>query len=302
MKRPLKITLIVAASLVAIVVIALVVVFQRLDAITERIIETEGSKQLDLATLLGDANVSLLGGNVTLSELTIDNPEGYDSEHLFAMNQISVDAGFGGLTSDPVRIDGIVIASPVLTIERGSVGGLADQLRVNLKELVDHVSEMESSEETTRLVIDQLTVTGATVRIIPKIDDKNEVYELTLPNITMQNIGTAEDTQNGAEIGRVVTEVAMTLGARAAESEELPPEIRAVLAGDIRGVLTKYGTEFGSKLADEIGGELGQAANDAIGAALDGDVEALKKGLGDEAKKGLGRLLGGSSEDENDEN
>src|SRR5690606_4622099 len=102
-------------------------------------------------------------------------------------------------------------------------------------------------------------------------------------------IGTADEAQNGAEIGRVAADVAMALTRKAAASEDLPPEVRAVLSGDLQGILDDYaaklservqgelqeqldslGGELGGELGDRIkGGDLEGAADDAAGKAKD---------------------------------
>ncbi len=303
MKRPLKIAVAAVGVLVLLLAVGLAVVFGRIDGIVEGVVEKEGTNQLSLETLLGEADVSVLGGSLTLTDLSIDNPEGYSAEHLFEMGQINAAVSLGGLRSDPVRIDSIDINSPVLTIERGSIGGMAEQLRLNLRDLMNNLETDDS--ETTLMLIDRLTVTKATVVILPKISSVDERYEFTLPSVTLREIGTADGARNGAEIGRVVADVAMALASQAAESEDMPAELRAILAGDLRGVLSDYGNKLGDRMQDEIANQLGGDAGAAVGALLDGDrdeaKEAVKKGVNDQVSKGLGKLLGGGDDGKGDE-
>ena len=305
MKRPMKITLGVAAAVLVLLVAGAAVLLARLDGIVKQTVEREGTAQLRLATALDDADVSLLGGTVTLDGLTIANPEGYAAPNLFELGQVSVAAGVGDLTDDPVRVRRITVNSPSLTIERASVGDLADQLRLNLQDLLDNL-ETDPEAETTKLIIDELTVSRARVSIRPNLPELKEEYALTLPDVTLRGIGTADEARNGAEIGRVTADVAMALARKALASEDLPPEVRAVLAGDLRGVLN----EFGGKLKDEVreelneqlGDVLGDDAGRAIDAALEGDADAVGRAVGDRAKdeigRGLGNLLGGGKKDE----
>ncbi len=229
------------------------------------------------------------------------------------MGQVNVKVGYSGLTSEPVRIDQININSPALVIERNpGDGGIAEQLRVNLQALLENL-DLESETEPTKMLIDQLTVTGTRVAVRPNIEGLDEEYALVLPDITMRNIGSGEGAQNGAEIGRVTADVAMTLARKAAESQDLPPEVRAVLAGDLSAVLAEYGDKLGEEVKDrlvkelgtQLGGELGDTAGRAIDKALEGDLQGAagdaandvvdqgKKRLEDEAREGFGRLLGG---------
>jgi hypothetical protein len=326
MKKPLKIALIVTASLALLVVIGVVVVFQRIDAIVESTIEREGTAQLDLATELADADVSVFGGRVSLNRLTIDNPPGFEADHLFELGQVSVAVNYGDLTNEPVRISSIDINSPVLVLERAGGGDLGEQLRLNLQDLLDRLETEDTTDDgsaPTKLLIDRLTVTGATVVVrlnpaelaaatgltdLAKLDD---VYSVTIPDVTLNEIGTADGAQNGAEIGRVVTEVATVLARRALESQDLPPELRAVLQGDLRAVLAQYGDKLAGKVRDELdrgldelADELGSAGGAAVDKLLQGDRDGALEDAGDalqeegrrQLERGLGNLLGGDED------
>src|SRR5690606_24748899 len=192
----------------------------------------EGTAQLSLATTLGDADVSIFGGSLTLDDLAIANPDGYKSPVLFELGQVNVGVNYGDLMDNPVRVRDININSPRLVIER-SAEGLAN---INLRDLMARL-DTSSEEPTTKLLIDKLTVTGTNVVIRPNIEGLDEEYSVTIPDVTLTEIGTADEAQNGAEIGRVVTEVAMALAREAAASEELPPELQALLAGDLSSIL-----------------------------------------------------------------
>ena len=310
MKRPLKIALGVLAAVVVLLIVGVAVFFTRLDSIVKQTVEREGTAQLDLATTLADADVSVLGGTLTLDGLTVANPPGYAAPNLFELGQVNVGVGYRDLTGDPVRIDSVDINSPSLVIERsGGEGGLVEQLRSNLQDLLDRLDQGDTTTaegEATKLLIDRLTVTGARVAIRPNLPELDEEYALTLPDVTLNGIGTADEAENGAEIGRVTADVAMALARKALESEELPPEVRAVLAGDFDAILSKYGDKLKDEVRDrlrdelgDVGEQLGEDAAGAIDAAVGGDVEGAAKkareSLEGEARdrinKGIGGLL-----------
>ena len=310
MKKKTRIILGAAAALVLVVVIALLVLVARLDGIVRTTVEREGSSQLKLATTLRDADVSILGGSVTLDELAIANPQGYVDPHIFQLGQISVTVSYGELMDDPVRIRDININSPRLVIERGGAG-LGDLAKINLR---DMLSQLESgTENQTRLVISRLNVSGTQVVIRPNIQGLQPEYSVTIPDVTMTEIGTDDTGRTGTEIGRVVSDVALTLARRAAESSELPPELRALLAGDLESMIADYrqklGAEVRQRLEAELGDlrqELGPEATAALEKLLQGDtsggqqaVEATTQRLRDdlqrEAERGISDLLGGRS-------
>ena len=144
MKKRTKIILGSVAGLVLIAVAAVLILAARLDGIVRAVVEREGSSQLKLATTLGAADVSILGGSVTLNELAIANPEGYQDPHIFELGQVNVAVGYSELMGDPVRIRDININSPRLVIERGEQG-LA---QLNLRDMLSQLETSSSESET----------------------------------------------------------------------------------------------------------------------------------------------------------
>ena len=316
MSKTKKIILIVVASVVLLVVVAVAIVFSRLDSIVRRTVETEGSSQLSLATTLKDANVSVFGGNVTLDKLAVANPPGYTAPEIIQLGQLNVGVSYGDLLSTPMRVKQINITAPKLTIER-SGEGLKSLANLNIRDMLDKLQPTDPNAETVKLLIDQLTVNRANVTIRPNIQGLKEEYSLTLPDVTLNNIGTADGAQNGAEIGRVTADVVMALARKAAESEDLPPELRAVLGGDLKGLLNDYAAKLGENVKAQLAEKLGDlgiddpAVNAAAGKLLQGDtsgasdaakgaatraVDDAKQRAADEARKGIGSLLGGKKE------
>lgn len=300
-----KIILISIGSVLVLVVAVVLILVARLDGIVKGTVEREGTAQLDLATTLRDADVSIFGASLTLDELAIANPEGYQAPHLFELGQVNVGVSWGDLMSEPVRIRTININSPTLVIER-SGEGLQDLGKINLRELLARLDT--SSESSTKLLIDQLNVTETKVVIRPNIQGLEPEYVVTIPDVTLSGIGTAEGAQNGTEIGRVATEVAMALAQRAAESTDLPPELRGLLAGDLKSMLEQYKGKLREEASQRLQAELGDLQEklgaDVTGAAeklLQGDtkgaVEEARQKTGEavnrEVERGLNDLLGG---------
>lgn len=302
-----KIILISVGVLVLLVVVGVAVLFARIDGIIKSTVEREGTSQLDLSTTLQDADLSIFGGSLTLDELAIANPEGYTAPIMFELGQVNVGVSYGDLTDTPVRVKTISINSPRLVIER-SGEGLANLAKINLRDLMENLDMGESEEPATKLVIDQLNVTGTEVVIRPNLEGLEQEYVVRIPDVTLTEIGTADEAQNGAELGRVVSEVAMALARRAVESEDLPPELRGLLAGDLESIVEQYKEKLSQELQNEIqeqvgelkaklGEDLGGAAEQMLKGDGAGAVEEASEKAGEavnrEIEKGLGGLLGG---------
>lgn len=293
------------AGVVVIVVAAVLIVVARLDGIVKSTVEREGTAQLKLATTLDNANVSILAGSLTLDELTIANPEGYSAPHIFELGQVNVDVSYGELMDDPVRVQSININSPRLVIERGGAG-LSELGKINLRELLAGLETGGDSQ--TRLLIGQINVTGTQVVIRPNLQGLDEEYVVTIPDVTLTEVGTAQEAKNGTEIGRVTAEVAMALARRAAESSELPPELRGLLAGDLQSILEQYKgklneavrqrleAELGD-LREELGPEVAGAADRLLrgdgGGAVEETRQKVEEKVQGEVQRGLNDLLGG---------
>ena len=300
-----KIILISLAVIVVLIVVGIVVVAYRIDGIVRQTVEREGTNQLDLTTTLANADVGLFSGSLTLDELAVANPEGYSAPRLLELGQIHVGVSYGQLTGDPVRIKSVTINSPRLTIERGGQG-LADLAKLNIRDLMDRLDTGEPTPEgeATKMIIDQLTVSRAQVVIRPNVPGLDEEYAITIPDVTLNNIGTGDEAQNGAEIGRVTADVVMALARRAAASEDLPEEVQSLLEGDIRSIANQYAAKLGAEVRQELEQHLGELGTGVGGAAeklLQGDtkgaVDDAQKKAGEtiqqEAQNRLGGLLGG---------
>ncbi len=301
-----KIILIGVGVLVVLVIGVTAIVFARIDGIVKSTVEREGTAQLDLATTLEDADLSIFGRTLTLDRLAIANPEGYSAPVMFELGQVNVGVSYGELTENPVRVRDVRIDSPRLVIER-SGEGLANLANVNLRDLMERLDLDAQTEEPTKLVIGQLTVSNTEVVIRPNIQGLEEQYIVRIPDVTLTEVGTADDAQNGAELGRVVAEVAMALARRAAASEDLPPELQGLLAGDLASIVDQYKAKLSQELESAIAGhveelkarlgeDLGGAAERLLQGDGQGTVEETRQRAEDavrgEVQRGIGGLLG----------
>src|SRR5882724_3689186 len=69
----------IVLGVVAVIVIGLAVVWFNLNGIVRRTVETQASSSLDLKTTLGGAAVSIFGGKLSLIDLKVGSPPGYQA-------------------------------------------------------------------------------------------------------------------------------------------------------------------------------------------------------------------------------
>ena len=286
-----------------------IVVYVNLNSIVRRTVEKQSASSLNVPTELESATVSLFGGTVSLSNFKVGQPQGFVSPQLMSLGGIDVGVKVNELRQDPLRVNQITIRDPKLLIEMKGTD-------FNIKKFIDQLPAGEDKpvdgEEPMQLIINNLKVQGAQVTFRPDVSALSSLpgigeqlkgvkqeYVLSIPPLEMQNIGTGEGNQNGAEIKEVVTLLVQELAAKATESESLPPELRQVLKLNVDDLTAmakqKLGEEINKQLdrvSEELKGKIPGEAGKAVEGILK-DPGAAVKDPGKALEKGLGDLLGG---------
>lgn len=291
----MKIVKWVLLAVVLLVIGVVVAVWMNLNGIVRRTVQTQSSQQLNVATALKGATVSLFGGSLGLNNFEVDSPAGFSAPKILTLDDAKVNVSYGQLRQDPVHVEEVNIKAPRLVVEQA--GG-----KFNFKALMEGATKTEAKpvdgKPPMKLIIDQLKITDAMVVIRPGIPGIAPEINVPLPAVNMEKVGTGDGNQNGAALKDVVMEVITVMAAKAADSDKIPAELRALLQGDLRDVagklvdaqVKKLGAELQKKLPGETGKALGDVLNDPKAAATN-PAGAIEKGLG-----GLGGVLGGKKE------
>ncbi|HWP40999.1 MAG TPA: hypothetical protein VNL70_08735 [Tepidisphaeraceae bacterium] len=261
----------IVPAAVVLLVVVIGGVWMNLNSIVRRTVQAQASSSLDLQTTVGAANVSLIGGNVRLSDLQVASPQGFQAPRMFTLGSIFVDTSFGELRSDPVRISQIQIDKPTLVIEQAAG-------KFNFQVLAEKQSKAPPADsgEPIRLIINQLAVNDAQVVLRPGIPGLAQEMHLTIPSFQLREIGTGEGARNGAAIKEVVSLLVTTLAQKAAESDKLPQDLRRLLSLDVEKLKQHLATELGKQLG-EVSEELGSKLPPQL---KDHATEAVEKGIG----------------------
>ena len=284
MKTLLRIVL----ALVVLIVLALFGVFMYLDRIVKSTIETQASSQLAVPTTLDKASLSLLGGKVNLTQLDIGSPKGFSADHMFELGGLDVAVDYGQLKKEPIRIKQITITKPKFVLEQ------ADG-KMNFKAIMDQLPPTDPNKKTVKVIIDELTVTDATVEVrlgkLPGLGDMKPIV-VNVPSMTLKSIGSDGNAQNGAALKDVVMQVATALASKAGDSGALPAQFKALLGGDLASVAGKLGGEFTKQLGGITQGLQGNLEKVVPGV----DLKSVIPGKDIDPGKALGGLLGGDKD------
>jgi hypothetical protein len=293
-----------------------VIFYAYLDSIVEKTVEKQATKSTNLKTELGGVSLSIFGGELDLKELEIASPPGFTSPHLLTLGVADVDVNLRDLRGDPVRIKSITLDKPRLVIEHQNG-------TFNFKKAIDEMPPgdpaPEGESKPLKLIIETLTVKDAQVVVKPGIQGLPPEITVPVGSIEMKNIGTGDGNQNGAAIKDVVSQLVTALAAQANSSDLLPPELKAILSGDLSAVMNRLGPEAQKRVMAAVPGPAGQLLGKIVsdpnalmkdpGKALEGVIQGAARGEGttkpalpggidpNKAKEGLQGLLGGKKDD-----
>ena len=260
----------IVLGLLLLVIIAGIVVYFNLNRIIRSTIETQSTNSLNLQTTLASANLGLLGGKLSLGDLRIASPQGFNAPQLMTLGEGNINVSYGQLRAEPIHIVAITLDKPVIMVEQS--GG-----KFNFQVVAAALPKPDPNAREIKLIIDKLTVKDATVVLrpgIPGLKDFQEV-KVPIPNLELKNIGNADGQQNGAAIKEVVTVLLTSLVDKAGQASNLSTELQDALKG---GVAEAEG-KIRERVNEEVSKQLGEVDKRLKGTPLEGKTGDLLKGL-----------------------
>jgi len=282
----------IVLAFVLLIVGGIVVLFINLNSIIRSTVESQGTQQLQVVTKLGGVNLSIFGGSLALKDFSIGSPKGFSAEKMLELGDMKVGVSLGGIRGEPKHIGEITLNKPKLVIEQSG-------MNLNFKALMDQLPKSEPAPtpepktgepaEPMKLVIDQINITGAEVVFQTSLLPQS--LTIPIPDIALKGVG--NENGNGAALRDVVMQVVTAMASAAANSDKIPPELRALLKGNIADVAGQLGGVAKEKIMAGMG-NLGEGTTRAVGEVLSGKVPTtqnlgdaagdLLKGFGDKKK------------------
>ncbi len=180
-------------------IVAVVLVGLSLNALVKSGIETMGPQVLGVPVTLEDVDIALLSGKnmrAGLTQLVINNPEGYKTASAVSLPDIRVHVDRNSLLTDTVIVEEMLIVAPAMTFEwslRGSnLGTIQENLKRNTRsdgngrEKGEKHEEKEEFEKTIH--IKKVMVKDAIINV-SFTGGQSEVVQLPLPDLELRDIG-----------------------------------------------------------------------------------------------------------------
>ena len=257
----------VIGVIVVLLVVALVIFVASLGGIIKTGIETVGSTVTKCKITVDDVDFSLLQGRMSITNLVVGNPEGYNTASAFELGQVKVSLEPGSVFSDTVIINEVVIDGPKVTYEAGLGNSNMGTIQKNIAAFLP-AGSAEGAEgpadaekpagEGKKIIIDHFLFDNAEINLSVKVLQGNAV-PVPLPKIEANGIGRAKE-------------------AGEAEGVAAGEAVAIVMNQVVAGVITS---------AKDALGKLGGAGADAVKGAVGGMVEGVGSGLKGLLKKGM---------------
>ena len=186
-------------SLLLLIVLAVGAMFLYLDRIVTTGIEVVGSQVLGTEVTVASVAISPLNGSGSISGLEIRNPEGFDSDYIFQLEQVEVSLNAASLLSDVIEIESIIITQPEITYETRIT---TDNVRALLENIGGSGGETATadSEAGKELFIRDFRLLGPQVNLVAAVASA----PILLPDIELTDIGTEDNAATVAQVLEVV--------------------------------------------------------------------------------------------------
>jgi len=225
-----------------------------------------------------DVDLSVLKGRISLQNLTIDNPPGYQHDKLLELSRADILLNAKSLLEDVVNITNITLDGGNVVIEQRGVSGN------NLQDIIEKLPEEDPEPTGKKLHIDTLEVINAEVRVkLLPIPGKLDTLSFKLAPIKLTDLG----GENGFDSVALTRTVLLAIAGKIAEQGA------GVLPDEMLGPLVSELSQFGALPATLLK-MLGAGADFSTGAGK-GISEGVLKGAEDIGKgisEGMKALLG----------
>ncbi len=254
MKKPAKLLTIIVSVIVGIILVVLIGINVFADLALKVGIETVATRALNVGVSVGDVDLSILGGRLDITNLSINNPPGYQHDKLLKIKSCKVQVSVRSLLSDTIRIKEFNLDGIELVIEQKNI------TNNNIRDIINSISAQKGKEQEPEkqaepsgknIQIEKLRISNITVKakLLP-VPGKVDTVTLKLSPIEMNNLG-SDGKLNTVELSRKIL-LALADGVTREGAGVLPKSLTNTMKSALDNAvqLGEMATGEGKKLID----------------------------------------------------
>jgi len=230
----MKKALVIGAGAVVLIAILAFVFASNLDAIVAKAIEKYGSETTQTAVNVSGVDIALREGRGTIRGLNVASPEGYRARTAFALEDITIDIDIKSVREDPIVIEEIRIAGPVVHAELTGTGASnVDDLRKRTQQRAAQArrGDGQAPAKAKRIRIERIVFEEGRIELDASALDLGE-RTVALPALRLTDIG----GRDGAPPDAIAAAIAAAIAEKAATTiarSEIDRMVRDKLGGSL---------------------------------------------------------------------
>ncbi len=199
-----------------------------LDGLIQQAIESYGSPMTQSQVRVDAVKISPSDGRGSITGFTVGNPPGFRTSHALKVAQVDVEVDLRSVTQDVVVVRRIAIQAPDVIYEKGDTQTNFDAIVSHIARSVEPGPKSREVKPGKRLIVELLTVRDARVEVSAAFM-QGKTVSLSLPDITLKDIGRATGGVTPAELGQVIAGALKSrLGATSSFDRLLKPGSAAI--------------------------------------------------------------------------
>ncbi len=209
---------------VFVVFAVLMFLYISINSLVKKGIENYGPKATQCSVEVGAVRLLPYIGTGSISDLTIGNPENYDTPNAIYIKKASISLEPETLMDEKIVIRKIEFIAPEITFEgntkKNNLVTIADNIDAYI-EKIGLAKNDDSVEKSTPLQIDELLISNATVKLeLPLF--KGKTVDLRLKDIHLKNLGQNPEGITASEVaaqalGVIIRETTIAIPKKIAE-------------------------------------------------------------------------------------
>lgn len=241
-------TIVTAGTMATALLFGGIFLYMNFGSIAKSFTEKIASQTLGVSVNIGHMDVSLPEKRVTVGNVRIGNPGGFDTNHSVMLKKVEV--ALDGITEELITINRIVVNGSDINAEFKEGGANLDKIRKHAKA---HAPKKDPNAPQRKVIIKRFEMDGAAIHpVIKQVGDN--LPDVNLPPLTMTGIG---QKTNGVLASEAISQIWSHVSQKATQT--------ALQSG----VLDNLSSEALNKLGVETGGLKDQILDD-VGSGLKG--------------------------------